>query len=411
MENSVAARLVAVEADNVRLRSALAEAEARAARSGHALLLRDALCLSEESLQCRHPAVAGRCTVIVPAFNAEPFLERAIRSVWAQTFPADRIEILAVDDGSTDGTRALATRLAAHSPARMLVLTHDQGRNRGVSPTRQRAACEASGQFVALLDADDAFLPDRLADTVGALERDAGLAAVCSLGRNVDADGRVVVGHNGTRRAGEWRTCADGLQPPFTFDQLWRVDPIANSSLTMRRDALERIGGFPTLMAHQAEDWLLVLKLSLLAPIPCLDRELMLYTHHPGAYTHAYHAGGWREGARLETFYHAAWWMLQSPAHAEAGARFFRREYPKQVAEHQRFLPLLREYYVAGGRPAAGAAALGDHLQGLTAELETMRGVLRTTLGENKRLRRLVADARRAAPRQRRASRSPARTE
>lgn len=384
------ARLSAVEADNARLRTALAEAEARAAASGHALLLRDGLGLSEESLQCRHPAVPGRCTVILPAFNAESFLERAVRSVWAQTLPADRIELIVVDDGSTDGTQALATSLAGRSPVRMLVLSHDGGRNRGVSPTRQRAAQEASGQFVALLDADDVFLPDRLTEPVTALAQDPDCAAVCSLGRNVDADGRDVLGHNGTTTAGEWRTLGDGLQPPFTFDQLWRADPIANSSLTMRRYALERVGGFPALMAHQAEDWLLVLKLSLLAPIPCLDRELILYTHHAGAYTHAYHAHGWREGARLEAFYHAAWWMLRSPAHADAGARFFRREYPRQVAEHQRFLPLLRDYYAAGGRPAAGAQALGEHLQRLTDELETMRRVMRAKLLENKRLRRLV---------------------
>jgi hypothetical protein len=89
--------------------------------------------------------------------------------------------------------------------------------------------------------------------------------------------------------------------------------------------------------------------------------------------------------------------MLRTPAHAEAGARFFRREYPRQIAEHQRFLPLLREYYQAGGRPAAGAQALGDHLQRLTAELETMRRVVRMTLGENKQLRRIVTAPRRPA--------------
>lgn len=384
-------RLAAVEADNARLRTALAEAEARAAHSGHAFLLRDGLGLTEQALQCRHAAVPGRVSVITPAYNAETFLERAVRSVWAQSYPADRIEILVGDDGSTDGTRELAMRLQATSPMRMRVLTHEGGRNRGVSPTRQRAATEATGEFIALLDADDVFLPERIEATIRALAQNTTGAAVCSLGRNVDNDGTPVIGHNGTKRAGEWRTLGNDLEPPFTFDQLWRVDPIANSSLTMRRSALEHVGGFPTLMAHQAEDWLLVLKLSLIAPIACLDRELMLYTHHPAAYTNSYHSHGWHEGAKLEAFYHAAWWMLRSATHAEAGARFFRREYPRQIAEHHRFLPLLREYYLAGGRPAAGGGALGDHLQRLTAELETMRRVVRATLGENKKLRRLVS--------------------
>jgi len=398
MENrDVLARLTAVEADNQRLRTALAEAEARAASSGHALLLRDAAGLSEESLRYRHAAVPGRCTVIIPAHNASLFLERAVRSVWSQTIHADRIEIIVADDGSTDDTHALALRLAKESPVRMQVLQHEGGINRDVAPTPQLAARAATGEFIALLDADDAFLPERLASSIAVLQKDLNCAAVCSLGRNVDNSGRSVTGHNGTTTAGEWRTLGEGLQPPFAFEQLWRVDPIANSSLTIRRHSLERVGGFPTLMAHQAEDWLLVLKLSLLAPIPCIDEELMLYTHHAGAYTQTYHSQGWREGARLEAFYHVAWWMLRTPAHAEAGAKFFRREYPRQVAEHQRFLPLLREYYQAGGRPAAGTEALGDHLQRLTGELETMRRVVRTTLGENKQLRRLVAGPRRPA--------------
>jgi glycosyltransferase involved in cell wall biosynthesis len=392
------ARLAALEEDNRRLRTALAAAEARAALSGHELVLADAMCLRDEPLAYTHPAVAGRVSVIVPAYNAAAFLERAVRSVWSQTFPADAIELLVVDDGSQDGTRALAERLARRSPVSMKVLTHEGGRNRGVAPTRQRAAREATGALIALLDADDVFLPERLEASVDTLTAHPHAAAVCSLGRNVDDDGLPVVGHNGGLRAGDWRGLPAALTPPFTFDQLWRADPIANSTLTIRREALERVGGFPTLMAHQAEDWLLVLKLSVLAPIPCLDRDLILYTHHPGAYTNGYHAHGWREGARLETFYHAAWWMLRQPEHTEAAERFFRREYPRQIADHHRLLPLLREYYAEGGRPAAGAQSLREHVQRLAAELGTLRRTVQAKLHENKRLRQLLSQGAHASP-------------
>ncbi|MBM3524533.1 MAG: glycosyltransferase, partial [Alphaproteobacteria bacterium] len=373
MLHRLEAQLESLARDNRRLRTALAEANARAARSGHELLLSDGLPFVQEPLRCRRRAVQGRVTVIVPAYNAEEYLEGAVRSVWSQNVEPDRIELLVVDDGSTDGTRRVAERLCAESPVRMRVLQHPYGCNRGVAPTRQRAAAEATGEFVALLDADDRFLADRLAATVAVLESDASPAAVCSLGRNVDSDGALILGHNGTEQAGDWRTLGADFKPPFTFDQLWRADPIANSSLTVRREALEQVGGFPALMGHQAEDWLLVLKLSTLSPIPCLDRELIDYTHHPGAYTQAYHAQGLREGARLEVFYHLAWWMLSAPERAEAGATFFRREYPRLVADHHRLLPLVRECYDAGVRPAAGALALGEHLQRLTRELESLR--------------------------------------
>src|SRR5262245_42718948 len=92
-------RIAALEADNQRLRTALAEAEARASQSGHDFLLRDGLGLTETTLRCRHAPVPGRCTVIVPAYNAHAFLERAVRSVWSQKLDADRIEIIVVDDG------------------------------------------------------------------------------------------------------------------------------------------------------------------------------------------------------------------------------------------------------------------------------------------------------------------------
>jgi glycosyltransferase involved in cell wall biosynthesis len=380
-----------LEEDNQRLRIALAEAEARAADSPHAFILRDALTPAEEPLVCRHRAEPGRISVVIPAYNAESFLERSVRSVWAQTYPRERIELLIVDDGSRDRTRAIAERLSSESPVATRVLSHSGGRNRGVAPTRQLAASEATGELVALLDADDVFLPERLALTADALVASPDAPAVCSLGRNVTEDGEQIVGHNGTSVAGEWRTLGEELRPPFSFDQLWRVDPIANSSLTIRRSALEAVGGFPTLMAHQAEDWLLVLKLSLVAPIPCIDRKLILYTHHPGAYTHAYHGGGWRDGARLELFYHLAWWMLRSPKHAENGARFFRREYPRQIAEHQRLLPLVREYFQSGGCAAAGIAALGQHIDRQSAELDTLRRVVQSKLQENKQLRQIIA--------------------
>jgi hypothetical protein len=385
-------RIAALEADNERLRTALAAAEARASASGHEFLLADAMPLREESLVCAHRAVRGRVSVIVPAYNAAAFLERTIRSVWSQSYPLDAIELLVADDGSLDGTKALAERLAATSPVTMRVISHSGRRNRGVAATRQLAAREATGEFIALLDADDVFLPDRLQATIDTLHAHEDVVAVCSHGRNVDANGDPLVGHNGSLRAGEWRGLDASLQPPFTFEQLWRVDPIANSTLTIRRSALEAVGGFPTLMAHQAEDWLLVLKLGLLAPIPCLDRELILYTHHPGAYTNGYHSQGLREGARLETFYHAAWWMLRSPAHAVAGSQFFRREYPRLVADCQRMLPLLREYYADGGRPASGAQALGERLDAMSRELATLRRAMQVKLLENKQLRQVVQD-------------------
>jgi glycosyltransferase involved in cell wall biosynthesis len=97
--------------------------------------------------------VSPRFSVIIPAFNAEAFISRAIDSVLEQTWPAH--EILVVDDGSTDTT----AQVAAKYGDRVRYLHQD---NAGVSAARNTGAQAASGDWLAFLDADDWYYPDRL---------------------------------------------------------------------------------------------------------------------------------------------------------------------------------------------------------------------------------------------------------
>ncbi len=105
-------------------------------------------------------------SVVVPAYQAAGHLAEAVASARAQTL--DAIEILVVDDGSTDGTGAVARALAAEDP-RVRVL--GDGRNRGVAGARNLGLSAARGAWVAPLDADDRFLPTRLETLVTAAER------------------------------------------------------------------------------------------------------------------------------------------------------------------------------------------------------------------------------------------------
>lgn len=104
-------------------------------------------------------------SVIIPCYNAEAFLADAVRSVQAQTHTD--FECLLVDDGSGDGTRALIERLAREdSRLRPIILP----RNQGVSAARNAALDAARGEWVALLDADDLWEPDRLKKLVSLAE-------------------------------------------------------------------------------------------------------------------------------------------------------------------------------------------------------------------------------------------------
>lgn len=105
-------------------------------------------------------------SIVMPAYNAAAYIEEAIRSALAQTLA--EIELLVVDDASTDATAAIAATLAATDPRVRLLR---QPRNSGPSACRNLGMAVAKGRWLAILDADDALAPDRLERLVGLGER------------------------------------------------------------------------------------------------------------------------------------------------------------------------------------------------------------------------------------------------
>lgn len=104
-------------------------------------------------------------SVVVPCYNVEEWVEEAISSVFAQTHPP--IEVICVDDGSTDGTLGVLQRLQEQSEADVTVLT---GPNGGPSVARNRGMAVAGGDYVQFLDADDLLQPRKIEHQVGLIE-------------------------------------------------------------------------------------------------------------------------------------------------------------------------------------------------------------------------------------------------
>jgi succinoglycan biosynthesis protein ExoO len=103
------------------------------------------------------PAVCASVSVIMPAFNAASFIERALGSALGQE--GVEVEVIVADDGSSDGTADLVAELARREPRLRLVRLPE---NRGPSAARNAALDAAGSEWVAVLDADDAFTPGRL---------------------------------------------------------------------------------------------------------------------------------------------------------------------------------------------------------------------------------------------------------
>jgi len=217
-------------------------------------------------------------SVIIPAYNCEAFLARALASVTAQTLSPR--EILVVDDCSSDGTRELVQAAAASDPRiRLIALPH----NGGPSVARNEGFAAAEGTWVAILDADDAFAPQRLERLVHfGLETDADIVADdlsyfdavadCVTGRGIGEaqepklgpiNLHTYVSHNAaTGKSFDW-----GLLKPIFRRETWR-----------RLDARYE----PTL--RHGEDFKLMVELLCAgAKFHILNEPLYLYTQRQGS--------------------------------------------------------------------------------------------------------------------------------
>lgn len=120
-------------------------------------------------------SISPLVSVIMPAYNSERYIGEAIVSVLAQTFP--EWELVVVDDCSNDGTACIAKRFSESDARVKVVLMSENG---GVAAARNRGIAEACGAYVALLDSDDLWEPDKLELQVALAERSGAPIVYCS---------------------------------------------------------------------------------------------------------------------------------------------------------------------------------------------------------------------------------------
>lgn len=215
-----------------------------------------------------------RVSVIMPFLNAERFLDEAINSVRAQSFPD--WELLLVDDGSNDGGRMIAARHMQADPERVRLLEPDPDR-RGAAAARNRGIAAARGSLIAFLDADDLYLPDKLARDVAALEADPESAWAYHATRWFFEDGRQ---RGWTERLGvrlDRRYDPPELLLRIILEE--RGDIPCTCGVMIRREAIEAVGGFDERFALY-EDQSLWAKLLLGFPVQVRFGCDALYRQH-----------------------------------------------------------------------------------------------------------------------------------
>jgi len=218
-----------------------------------------------------------RVSVILPFLNASAFMAEAIDSVEAQSFPD--WELILVDDGSTDGSDEIAAARASSPHGRIRVLPPDDSR-RGAAAARNRGIAESSGDFVAFLDADDLFAPDKLEHEVAALDADPAADWVYGATRWFHADGSRAdrIERLGTPRDRRY-------DPPELLIRILlgeRGDVPCTCGVMIRREPLEALGGFEESLSLY-EDQALWAKLMLTRRVRVLSGCRAAYRQHAGS--------------------------------------------------------------------------------------------------------------------------------
>src|SRR5947207_956439 len=209
-------------------------------------------------------------SVVIPTYNRARVVGEAIDSALAQTH--ERLEVIVVDDGSTDDT---AERVGRRRDRRLRYVRREHA---GVSSARNAGIAAATGDLVSFLDSDDLWKPEKIETEVAALarhpeaggvfsdlEKREGATIVPSFMRRTRVFARLLGG----------RAFPEGLLLPSRALYLCLLQeiPIKTPALTVRRSALERVGGFDERWTS-SEDWEFLLRLARSESLLYLDRPL-----------------------------------------------------------------------------------------------------------------------------------------
>jgi GT2 family glycosyltransferase len=245
--------------------------------------------LNEGAMQARAPALVS---IAIPSYNSASTLRETLDSVLAQSYP--NIEVIVVDDGSTDDTESVVRRYGA----RVRYVHTAYG---GLASARNAGLQQARGVYVALLDADDICAPQRIAAQVAFLETDAEIILCCSDFSAFDNDGEIsssyigvyypLIGSAAGGPAGLFaqRATLDLASVPYIgmeeavttfsgniYDRLVAGNVIHPPTVCFRREAVAKAGPFDERLRNTCDyDWLV--RVSRLGKIGYMATPLLKY--------------------------------------------------------------------------------------------------------------------------------------
>jgi glycosyltransferase involved in cell wall biosynthesis len=223
-----------------------------------------------------------KVSVIIPCFNRGQFIAETIESVLDQTYP--EVDLAVVDDGCTDNSRDVIERFAD----RLRILEHPGRLNRGQSACINLALAATDGKYVGILDSDDLWFPEKLAEQVAYLETHADVDMVFGNGEAIDEHGR----HLYTI----YEADPPGDGSPISLLLNCYIHLPTNALL--RRRLLDRTGGFDEKL-RAAQDHDMLLRVAEAGRIAYLNRMWYRYRRHGGSISALHAETRWRGGFRI----------------------------------------------------------------------------------------------------------------
>ena len=203
-------------------------------------------------------------SAIVATYNRANTLGQAIESILGQTYK--NIEVIVVDDGSTDGTHDVLERFGG----RLRILRQE---NAGPSAARNRGIAEAKGDIISFLDSDDIWLPEKTERQVALLQRAGKSVPCCVCNATLQFTDRPTMTSfqnallEPAEEEGLWLNPAETLVDHFV---------LFNQTVAIRGEALEKTGGFDETLRY-LEDYDLALRLSLVGVFAFITEPLVIY--------------------------------------------------------------------------------------------------------------------------------------
>jgi glycosyltransferase involved in cell wall biosynthesis len=203
-----------------------------------------------------------KVSIVIPTYNRADFLPKAIQSVLSQTYRD--WEIIIVDDGSTDNTEEI---VKGYNESRIRYIAHKS--NLGISAARNTAIKNSKGKYIALLDSDDEWFPEKISYQMNIFQKkDSECGVVCTSGHMIEDDKKI--------RVKVIPANLDNFYEKFLFENI-----IWCSSVLIKKECFEKLGLFDEHL-KSCEDWEMWIRISKYYKFIFLKTPLIKYLIHPG---------------------------------------------------------------------------------------------------------------------------------